>query len=128
MVRLLDAHHLHALLDGDTGVARGAEELRARGALAQAPAQGVLAPAAADDEDVDRVRRGGDDGATRRRRVDDENASALGGLQASAERSDAGRGTRAPRDGDARERRNRGLAEGSERHLFTGRSRERCAR
>ena len=32
VVRLLDAHHLHALLDGDTGVARGAEELRARGA------------------------------------------------------------------------------------------------
>ena len=45
----------------------------------------MLAPAAADDEDVDRVRRGGDDGATRRRRVDDENASALGGVQASAE-------------------------------------------
>ena len=52
VVGFLDVHDLNAVLDDDAGVAGRAEELATSGALLEAPAQGVLAPAAADDEDV----------------------------------------------------------------------------
>ena len=85
VVGVLDVHDLNVVLDDDAGVAGRAEELATSGALLEAPAQGVLAPAAADDEDVHLVARRRNGGATTGECVDDEHAALLVGVDLGAQ-------------------------------------------
>ena len=88
VIGVLDVHDLNAVLDDDARVAGRAVELAAGGALLEAPAQGVLAPAAADDEDVHLVARRRDGSATTGEGVDDQHAALLVGAGLGAEGRD----------------------------------------